>query len=473
MTGGTLLVILLQVISASSQPASQPAQPAQPVRLPRKLSPDAQKPAHAIGNFTMAALPHLTRRQLEYIILQAAPTSPDLFRILKLASGETPGAYELAYSPRYLFPPRGSVDPRQMAAPITWTEFDRIGFVRYRKVASTSMHRFLLKLGYCFGRCKYQGCLYRQHHCHINFKCDENQPTYPCGHFGAPSVQRNFFAEKTALKLTSPPEAAPAIEAGRLFMVTVLRDPVKRVISEYYFSQIEDKEFDWQAIHPKAVKDTLQRDDFSAFVALGDGNPALNRQTLQILSRDQKRFVDWPLEHDEYGTPTITSSTINSSIRWLRACRLVLLAEYMPQGLQLFQHIFGGKDLPPAEMRTHFAHISRKSDANPSRRAVEANATLMQELQEATWADRRLYEEGKQIFFGAFKAMLESQGEQVDDIEEALARHAPAQDEVTASSASSFYARQNKPEPARAQAHGQAQAQVQAQAQGQKARTEL
>jgi hypothetical protein len=137
-------------------------------------------------------------------------------------------------------------------------------------------------------------------------------------------------------------------------MVVILRDPVKRVLSEYFYTQSMSQDYSWHAIHPKHVQEVINQDDFEGFVRLGpDRNPSLNRQTLQLLNREAGQMLDQPVEVDSNGTRVITNTTVTAATRWLHTCRLVMLAEYMPQSLMLFKHIFGlGVDLHDFEVNT-------------------------------------------------------------------------------------------------------------------------
>jgi hypothetical protein len=336
-----------------------------------------------------------------------------------------------------------------MATPVEWKEDDRIGFLRQRKVASTTMHRFMIKAGYHYGECIFQECVYRKGPSPFSAPCkvNKNEPTYPCGHIGASLVLRNFYSEKTqrsavlsAGPLGPDPLALRDLDAGQLHMVTVLRDPTKRVLSEYFYTQSMADEMSWAQIHPPEVQALVAQDDFEGFVRLGPNrNPSLNRQTLQLVNRQPVQLLDWPVEVDAAGAPIITNRTVNAAGRWLHTCRLVMLAEYMPQSLMLFRHIFGlGKELPEDELKAHTSHVSRKSEPSPRRAEIMGDTRLMALLQEHTWADRMLYAEAETIFFAAFKAMLESQGEVVDDIQEALRRHAAKPEDVTISTSAHF-----------------------------------
>lgn len=354
----------------------------------------------------MMSLNSLARTELMRILWKSALRSPDVYARIQRSvtkSGIGPSSH--------LAKRTGS----QMSVPEELRDYDRIGFLRFRKVASTSLHRFMTKSGFCVGQCEFQACLYRRTLCQDSLLCTKSvNPSYPCWHLGAPVIHNNFLVEKSKWMLRyagAPSSVRNEIDAGQLHMVTILREPNARVVSEFFYGQTSDPKMDWNSINPGAIKELVVKGDFDAFVAFGDENPALNRMTLQLLRHRMNGVVDWPQEEDKQGKPIITNSTVTAAIEWLCTFRLVLLAEYVPQGLLLFRHVFAGHD-PPAETLDQMrATIKRKSVPSEKRRAIESDTELQERLTRATWAEQHLYQEAKTLFFDAFRGMLISKGE--------------------------------------------------------------
>lgn len=86
----------------------------------------------------------------------------------------------------------------KMSEPVTFEYFDRIGFVRGRKVASTATHIWLMKNNFCYRDCDFTTCLYARD-CEIPFKCPPpGKATYPCMHYPAINIVQKFQMENLA-----------------------------------------------------------------------------------------------------------------------------------------------------------------------------------------------------------------------------------------------------------------------------------
>jgi len=103
----------------------------------------------------------------------------------------------------------------------------------------------------------------------------------------------------------------------------------------------------------------------------------------------------------------------------LRKSKVVLLAEYLPQGLLMLEHILGVRASNP-EIYNKKVRISKKDN---SRTLIEKDEAVMQLARKGCWADQILYEEAKKIFFSVFTRFLQSRGDPVTNVTEALERY--------------------------------------------------
>lgn len=338
-------------------------------------------------------------------------------------------------NPKILPRPSGQA----LAAPIEFGEFDRLGYIRFRKAASTSLQNHLLMKGgveFCTQKCDFQSCLYANT-CNVTLKCEKEDMQldgYPCSHMGLDMVAENYRIEKErwANVYRNDSDKLQQVRDGRLFYITVLRDPIKRVISEFFYAKHANVTQDWKGMYPEKIRPSIIAGDLKQFAEFGDMNVAMNRMSLQIIKRDYPEplfFKPVPPNASPEMIQELREAhmqgrrhLISSALHYLRQCRIVLIAEYLSQGLMLLRHVLG-KD------STFYWRplVIRKSPKDQVRVGTEQNPEVLSALTKASWADQMLYAEAKEMFFAAFQAMLESRGEVVTDIHAALAKyHVPA-----------------------------------------------
>eukprot|EP00049_Salpingoeca_infusionum_P006161 m.101976 g.101976 ORF g.101976 m.101976 type:complete len:321 (-) comp13215_c0_seq4:559-1521(-) len=111
---------------------------------------------------------------------------------------------------------------------------DRIGFVRPRKVASTTMMSFLTRdLGLCQSHCAPNTGVCSD--CVLSFDCEPCEDLYAkysgckfCPHHNLRALRNVFSAQQAKLAHYGQP-------VGKLYTVTVIRDPVDKFLSYFFF----------------------------------------------------------------------------------------------------------------------------------------------------------------------------------------------------------------------------------------------
>jgi len=295
----------------------------------------------------------------------------------------------------------------EMARPITLSDFDRVGFVRLKKVGSTAMEHFLLD-SMVYQDCTLNRCLYSTGRKLLSCPPGQADQYKQCLHEKPIHIDERFANEKDVWLAQPQMRQAgflPAIARSQLYKVVVLRDPVLRTLSDFYFAiqggWVEDGFAIWKQWYPEAWKAIAEK-NFTKYVVTPSDN--LNDMTLQM-ARSNKKLAD--------------AASLDQALIELRKCKLVLLAEYLPQGLLMLEHVLGVR-ATNQEIYTKKVRISKKDN---SRSAIENDAGLMQLARKGCWADQILYEEAKKIFFSVFTRFLQSRGDPVTNVTEALARY--------------------------------------------------
>lgn len=295
----------------------------------------------------------------------------------------------------------------EMARPIVLSDFDRIAFIRLKKVGSTAMEHFLLQT-LAYQDCTLNRCLYSTGRKLLSCPPDQLDPYKQCLHEKPFQIEERWQHEKEVW-LAQPQMRQqgllPAIARSQLYKVVVLRDPVLRTLSDFYFAiqggWVEDGFAIWKNWYPEAWK-AIEERNFTKYVITPSDN--LNDMTLQM-ARSNKKLADL--------------AALEQALIELRKCKLVLLAEYMPQGLLMLEHILGVR-ATNQEIYTKKVRISKK---DTGRNAIEKDEVVMELARKGCWADMILYEEAKKIFFSVFTRFLQSRGDPVTNVTEALARY--------------------------------------------------
>jgi hypothetical protein len=295
----------------------------------------------------------------------------------------------------------------EMSRPVILGDFDRVGFVRLKKVGSTAMEHFLLD-SMIYQDCVLNRCLYSTGRKLLSCPPGQADPFKQCLHEKPIHLDERFANEKDVWLAQPQMRQAgllPTIARSQLYKVVVLREPVLRTLSDFYFAiqggWVEDGFAIWKQWYPEAWKAIVEK-NFTKYVITPSDN--LNDMTLQ-LARSNKKFADL--------------AALEQALIELRKCKLVLLAEYMPQGLLMLEHVFGVR-ATNQEIYTKKVRISKKDN---SRSAIEKDDGLMELARKGCWADQILYEEAKKIFFSVFTRFLQSRGDPVTNVTEALARY--------------------------------------------------
>jgi hypothetical protein len=122
-----------------------------------------------------------------------------------------------------------------MAKPVLLSDFDRVGFIRMRKVASTAVH-FFLKDTLHYEDCLLSQCLYSTGV--RRFACPKGkEDPYQCNHDKPYRIQSRFEGEKALWQQTaSVAHLKQETAQARLYLVAVLRDPAQRIVSDYFYT---------------------------------------------------------------------------------------------------------------------------------------------------------------------------------------------------------------------------------------------
>eukprot|EP00039_Didymoeca_costata_P008763 m.115976 g.115976 ORF g.115976 m.115976 type:complete len:390 (+) comp14222_c0_seq2:96-1265(+) len=219
---------------------------------------------------------------------------------------------------------------------------DYVGFLRFRKVGSTTMHEFmkeetgLCPLASCVSgkdeSCDSSTCLYT-----IDCSCTPNkrEPCYQCAHVSFRDVYTRYL--QTTHRFKKQNEAK---STSRLFMVTVVRDPFKRLLSEFFFvyngacpSVIRDAPLasdnmmiGWLAGYHPIIQHAICSLDFETF-ATNKLSWAINNQVRQLVG--VKNHLEVSKRH------------CKQAISAIGRVHLVLMQDdLMPKGLTLLNYTF-------------------------------------------------------------------------------------------------------------------------------------
>mmetsp|Transcript_1989 Transcript_1989/g.5515 ORF Transcript_1989/g.5515 Transcript_1989/m.5515 type:complete len:335 (-) Transcript_1989:115-1119(-) len=221
-------------------------------------------------------------------------------------------------------------------------QFDRVGYVRVRKSGSTTFANTMLgrlsPLGLrhceCLGRkrvpmvanCLYRNLSLQDQACGVCSKGSD----YPCTHFRTTFLHKFFNTHISKLE-TEYASAGPAyatripeIRSAKLHLITLLRHPVYRALSEFFYVREGCKKKMWENMYTKAQYADICAGNVEK-VFLEHPSSLVERQVRMFTNR---RNIDRDTVESD-ALPTLANFTV------------VLFTEDLPEGLRRFQRCYG------------------------------------------------------------------------------------------------------------------------------------
>ncbi|EGD81526.1 hypothetical protein PTSG_02245 [Salpingoeca rosetta] len=286
---------------------------------------------------------------------------------------------------------------------------DRIAYIRPRKTGSTSLVSFFRQAGWCENHCVpglgvCAECLYTWD-CS---RCPELMTTYKqcgeCSHLMLPLLRSRFSNVQRALI------DRKGYGNGRMYTVMLLRDPVDRLLSFFFFVRAACPYRGSEELAQEAQKKLIplpwlinSPEDLQAAICDGDF------ETFLKLTPVHNEMADL-LVGISYFDPNITSQQCDNALMRLEEMAVVLLNEEMEDGLHMLKAtLIRPPEAPPPprvpESQLFQQHV-RASRSDPLRDAIRANATLVHMLKQYNHCDERLYARAVQIFHEAKQRLL-------------------------------------------------------------------
>lgn len=292
---------------------------------------------------------------------------------------------------------------------VTLERNDRVGFMRQRKVGSTLVDEYMMKvMDLCVNHCEpntgvCQDCMYATEcgRCrYANITLKNYETCYPCPHSSDAVVRKTFSDIQKII---------PQDKQGKLYMVTVMREPFDMLLSYFFYLR-------------SACNSTLTTPEGRKFLPISwlMGRPFVVRNA--ICSGNFNFFINYPSYVNTQmqlilGTSTLNDVRFDKAMEILENTDVVLDNAYLREGLMLLDYTFSRtravwkygwptKDYQDRVM-DEFTVYSRKTVPDPLREQLANDPALRRRVEELNHYDYRLYAHVQKRFHNDFQHLKE------------------------------------------------------------------
>eukprot|EP00053_Salpingoeca_punica_P010431 m.93765 g.93765 ORF g.93765 m.93765 type:complete len:359 (+) comp15385_c0_seq2:373-1449(+) len=301
--------------------------------------------------------------------------------------------------------------------PVILRHSDRMGFVRPRKVGSTLATHFLFRgMNLCVNMCASKdycmSCVFRYCQCKTREDVFGTPGCYGCPHQPPWAIHKRYVKEMVNMLNHTMNEAERrVIVRSKLYLITLMREPTKRVLSHYFYL----RQGLCLAQKPNAI---LQR-------WLECDTPELRAQFCNATVESFLKFVASPCHRNEVTRLFLgdkksieLDQLYDTAVEILQEMPVVMISENMTESLLLldytirrpgnmcnFRHTANlTSDLEAIDAVVKLGHTNR-TPPNAFRLELESNATVLAAIREHNRYDESLYTLAKQRFQDDFAKM--------------------------------------------------------------------